>query len=215
MSNLYRKYIKRLLDIMISVVALVILSPILIILAICVRVNLGSPIIFKQKRIGLNEKVFTMYKFRTMKNEIGADGSLLPDEKRVTRFGAKLRSCGLDELPELVNILLGDLSIVGPRPLLIEYLPYYKPEERLRHTVRGGLTQPEVLYDKTSPTWDEQLAYEVEYVKKVTFLTDLRIIFKTVKILFRRVDENYGEKTRKSLIEERTGKNESVTEEMK
>ena len=203
MNVIYKKYGKRIIDFILAFIALVTLSPILLILTICVRINLGSPIIFKQTRIGLNEKEFTMFKFRTMRNVVDSKGKLLPDEERVTKFGAMLRACGADELPELVNILRGDLAIVGPRPLISDYLPYYTEEERIRHTVRGGLTQPEVLYNKDMPSWDEQLSYEVEYAKNVTFMTDLKIIFKTVKIVFKRVNDNYGNTTRKSLSEER------------
>ena len=200
---MYSKYIKRILDFSLALMALIVLSPILLAVYIAIFICIGKPAIFKQPRVGKDEKVFTMYKFRTMTNETDEKGNLLPDEERRTRLGTFLRTTSIDELPELINILKGDLSIVGPRPLLVEYLPYYTEKERVRHTVRGGLTQPEVLYDKVFPTWDEQLSYETEYAQNVTFKTDLKIIFKTVKILFGRIEENYGEQTRKSLIEER------------
>lgn len=202
---MYAKYFKRLLDVILSFLALIILSPVILLLYILIRLKLGSPVIFKQDRVGKDEKIFTMYKFRSMTNETDADGVLLPDDKRTTAFGRLLRSSSLDELPELINILKGDLSIVGPRPLLIEYLPYYSKRERTRHNVRGGLTQPEVLYDKVFPTWDEQLEYEAYYADHICFKTDLKIIFKTIKIVFGRCNNNYGGKTRPSLITERAG----------
>ena len=139
-SGIYRKYIKRILDFVLSLAGIILLSPVLLIIAILVRINLGSPIIFKQERPGLNGKIFTLYKFRTMTDEVDENGELLDDELRLTKFGRLLRSTSLDELPELFNILRGDMSIVGPRPLLTEYLPYYKDEEKLRHSVRPGLT---------------------------------------------------------------------------
>jgi len=206
MNWLYRRYIKRWIDFVAALAALIVLSPLMLIISLCVRIDVGTPVMFRQQRIGLNEREFTMYKFRTMREETDEWGRMLPDEERVTKIGAFLRSSGLDELPELFNILRGDLSIVGPRPLLVEYLPYYTQEERLRHTVRGGLTQPEVLYGKALPTWDEQLGYEVEYAKNLSFFMDVRIILKTVKILFVRVNDHYGETSRKTLIEERASK---------
>ena len=142
---MYKKFFKRFFDFTLSLLAIIILSPLLLILSFLVLCNMGAPILFKQKRVGKNEKIFTMYKFRTMNNKKDADGNLLPDDQRVTKFGKFLRSTSLDELPELFNILKGDLSIIGPRPLLVEYLPYYTEEERHRHDVRGGLTVPEVL----------------------------------------------------------------------
>ncbi len=133
---MYKKYIKRILDFTLSLLALIILSPLLLIIAILVRIKLGSPVIFKQERPGKDEKIFTLYKFRTMTDETDENGNLLPDSKRLTKFGKTLRSTSLDELPELVNILKGDMSIVGPRPLLVQYLPYYTEKERHRHDVR-------------------------------------------------------------------------------
>ena len=133
---MYKKYIKRILDFTLSLLALIILSPLLLIIAILVKIKLGSPVIFKQERPGKDEKIFTLYKFRTMTDETDENGNLLPDSKRLTKFGKTLRSTSLDELPELVNILKGEMSIVGPRPLLVQYLPYYTEEERHRHDVR-------------------------------------------------------------------------------
>lgn len=203
---MYSKFVKRFLDCFLATLAFIVLLPVLLVVYILVCIFMGTPAIFKQERVGKDEKIFTMYKFRTMTNKTDENGVLLPDEQRKTKFGSFLRSTSIDELPELINIIKGDLSIVGPRPLLVEYLPYYTEEERLRHTVRGGLTQPEVLYDKVFPTWDEQLQYEVEYAKNVTFKTDVKIIFKTIQIIFGRIEKNYGEQTRKTLIEERREK---------
>ena len=200
---MYEKYIKRILDFVLALSALVVLSPVLLIIAILVKCNLGSPVIFRQERVGKNERVFTMYKFRTMSDKKDANGKLLPDEQRHTKFGDILRSTSLDELPELFNILKGDLAIVGPRPLLVSYLPYYTEEEHIRHTVRGGLTQPEVIHGLVTPTWEEQFRYEIEYVKNVSFLTDMRIILATIAIIFKRVETDYGGTVRRPLNEER------------
>ena len=200
---MYKHFFKRFFDITLSLLAIIILSPLLLILSLVVLCNMGAPIFFKQKRVGKNEKIFTMYKFRTMNNKKDENGNLLPDDQRVTRFGKFLRSTSLDELPELFNILKGDLSIIGPRPLLVEYLPYYTEEERHRHDVRGGLTVPEVLYDNVTPSWEKQFSYEVEYAKNVTLKTDIKILFYTVRNLFRRNTTDYGGYVRKPLAEER------------
>ncbi len=200
---MYKHFFKRFFDITLSLLAIIILSPLLLILSLVVLCNMGAPILFKQKRVGKNEKIFTMYKFRTMNNKKDKDGNLLPDEQRVTKFGKFLRSTSLDELPELFNILKGDLSIIGPRPLLVEYLPYYTEEERHRHDVRGGLTVPEVLHNNVTPTWEEQFSYEVDYAKNVTFGLDIKILFYTVRNLFKRNKTDYGSYVRKSLVEER------------
>lgn len=200
---MYGRYIKRILDIALSFLAIIILSPLMLIIAILVFANLGKPILFKQERVGKDEKVFLMYKFRTMIDARDKKGNLLSDQQRQTRFGNFLRSTSLDELPELFNILKGDLSIVGPRPLLISYLPYYKPEERIRHTVRGGLTVPEVIYGNVTPTWDEQFKYEIDYANNVSFLLDLKIIVSTFLILIKRVNNDYGTEIRVPLNIER------------
>lgn len=205
---MYSKYIKRFLDFILSLIALIVLSPILLILAVLVAINMGRPVLFRQKRVGKDEKIFMMYKFRSMNDKRDSEGNLLPDEQRVTGFGKFLRGSSLDELPEIINILKGDISIVGPRPLLEEYLPYYSEYERQRHKVRGGLTVPEVLYDNMKPTWEEQFRYEVEYANHVTFFTDLKIIFYTVKEVFKRGNDDYGAYVRKSLAEERKKQHE-------
>lgn len=178
---MYQKVIKRVLDIIISAVALIILSPILLIVAILVRCKLGSPIIFHQQRPGYHEKIFGLCKFRTMTDKRDENGELLPDAQRLTKFGKMLRATSLDELPELWNILKGDMSLIGPRPLLISYLPYYTKEESLRHTVRPGLTGLAQVSGRNLLDWDKRLAKDVEYVKNLSFAMDLRIFFLTIK----------------------------------
>ena len=194
---MYRKYIKRLLDIVISLTALVVLSPILLIVAILVRCKLGSPVIFYQQRPGYNEEIFKLCKFRTMTDERDANGELLPDAVRLTKFGRMLRATSLDELPELWNILKGDMSIIGPRPLLVSYLPYYTEEEKLRHTVRPGLTGLAQVSGRNLLDWDKRFATDVEYVRNLTFAMDVRIFFLTIMKVFVRenieVDTNQVE----------------------
>lgn len=185
---MYAKYIKRILDLILSLMALIVLMPLMIIIGILVRINLGSPIIFKQKRPGKNEKIFTLYKFRTMTDKRDIDGNLLPDEYRLTKFGKFLRSTSLDELPELINIIKGDMAIVGPRPLLVEYLPYYTEEEKYRHDVRPGLTGLAQVNGRNAISWEEKLKYDTEYIKKISFYSDLKIIFKTIKKTIKRED---------------------------
>jgi len=172
---MYRKYFKRPLDFILSLIAIIVLSPVFIIIAILVRIKLGSPVIFKQDRPGLNEKIFTMYKFRTMTDERDENGELLPDSKRLTKFGRMLRSTSLDELPELFNILKGDMSFVGPRPLLVEYLPLYNEQQRRRHEVRPGLTGYAQVNGRNAISWEEKFKYDLEYVEKISFLLDLKI----------------------------------------
>ena len=189
---MYAKYIKRTLDLILSLMALIVLMPLMIIIGILVRINLGSPIIFKQKRPGKNEKIFTLYKFRTMTDKRDIDGNLLPDEYRLTKFGKFLRSTSLDELPELINIIKGDMAIVGPRPLLVEYLPYYTEEEKHRHDVRPGLTGLAQVNGRNEISWEEKLKYDTEYIKEISFYSDLKIIFKTIKKTIKRKDVKMG-----------------------
>lgn len=189
---MYAKYIKRILDLILSLMALILLMPLMIIIGILVRINLGSPIIFKQKRPGKNEKIFTLYKFRTMTDKRDIDGNLLPDEYRLTKFGKFLRSTSLDELPELINIIKGDMAIVGPRPLLVEYLPYYTEEEKHRHDVRPGLTGLAQVNGRNAISWEEKLKYDTEYIKEISFYSDLKIIFKTIKKTIKRKDIKMG-----------------------
>lgn len=185
---IYRCYIKRLLDILLASLAMVILSPVMLIIAILVRRKLGSPVIFTQDRPGKNEKIFKLFKFRTMNDLKDKNGILLPDEARLTKFGRLLRSTSLDELPELVNILNGDMSIVGPRPLLVRYLPFYTEKERLRHSIRPGLTGLAQVNGRNNIDWDERLAFDVEYVKNITFLGDIKIILLTIEKVIKRSD---------------------------
>ena len=185
---MYRLFIKRLLDFVLSLIALVILSPVILIVAILVKIKLGSPVLFKQERPGKNEKIFRMYKFRTMTDEKDEDGNLLPDEIRLTKFGKILRSTSLDELPELFNILKGDMSIVGPRPLLVNYLPYYTEREKHRHDVRPGLTGWAQINGRNTTLWDDRLEQDVYYVKHISFKIDIWIIIKTIQKVIKRSD---------------------------
>ena len=180
----YDKYIKRLIDFILSLTAIVVLSPVLVGIAILVRIKLGSPVIFKQKRPGLNEKIFTMYKFRTMTDEKDENGDLLPDEIRLTKFGKALRATSLDELPELVNILKGDMAIVGPRPLLVQYLSLYNNHQRRRHLVRPGITGYAQVNGRNSISWEEKFEFDFIYTEKIGLLIDLSIIVKTIRIVF-------------------------------
>lgn len=184
----YRNCFKRLFDIILSGIAITILSPIMLITAFLVKVKLGSPVLFIQDRPGQNEKLFRLFKFRTMTDERDEKGELLSDENRLTNFGMMLRTTSLDELPELINIFKGDMSIVGPRPLLVRYLPFYKKEERLRHSVRPGLTGLAQINGRNNIDWDERLSYDVWYVKHITFIGDVRIILQTIGKVLRRND---------------------------
>lgn len=178
--GIYEKYIKRMFDIIISFCVLVVFSPILAIVALLVRINLGSPVIFKQARPGKNEKIFHMYKFRSMSDARDKEGNLLPDSERLTKFGRLLRSSSLDELPELFCILKGDMSLIGPRPLTVAYLPYYTEEERLRHSVRPGLTGLAQVNGRNNLSWEERFAYDIEYVKNISLKMDISILLKTI-----------------------------------
>lgn len=180
-GGIYRRFIKRPMDFVLSLLALIILSPIFLIVAILVRVKLGSPIIFKQKRPGLHEKIFTMYKFRTMTDERDERGELLPDSVRLTRFGRFLRSTSLDELPELFNILKGDMSIVGPRPLLVQYLSLYNDHQKRRHEVRPGLSGLAQINGRNAISWEDKFEFDVVYVDNITFINDMKIILTTIK----------------------------------
>lgn len=193
---MYQKYVKRLLDFIISLLAVIILSPVFLVIAVLVRIKLGKPVIFKQKRPGLNEKIFTLYKFRTMTNEKDFSGNLLPDRDRLTKFGRFLRSTSLDELPELINILKGDMSFVGPRPLLVQYLPLYNEHQRKRHNVKPGLSGWAQVSGRNAISWEEKFDLDVEYVNKVSFLFDLKIFFLTIKkVIMREGINQEGEAT--------------------
>ncbi|MEG1332015.1 MAG: sugar transferase, partial [Eubacterium sp.] len=181
---IYQKYIKRVLDVTLSATAIIVLSPVMGVTALLVRKKLGSPVIFKQKRPGKDEKIFTMYKFRTMTDERDCDGNLMPDSIRLTQFGKTLRSTSLDELPELFNIFKGDMSIVGPRPLLIQYLPLYNERQKRRHDVRPGLTGLAQVSGRNAINWEEKFEYDIEYIRKSSFKLDIKIIFKTLLKVF-------------------------------
>ena len=183
---MYKKYIKRILDIILSLIAIIITLPIFLIVGILVLIFIGQPAIFRQKRPGKNEKIFTMYKFRTMTNKKDENGNLLPDELRLTKLGKFLRKTSLDEIPEFINILKGDMSFVGPRPLLVEYLPYYTEEENHRHDVRPGLTGLAQVNGRNNLDWNDKFQKDLEYVNNITFINDVKIIIDTIKIVFKR-----------------------------
>ena len=206
---MYAKYIKRPLDFILSLIAIIILSPLLLIVAILVRIKLGKPVIFKQQRPGKNEKIFTLYKFRTMTDKKDENGNLLPDEQRLTKFGKALRSTSLDELPELINILKGDMAIVGPRPQLIKDMLFMTKEQRRRHSVRQGLTGLAQISGRNNISWEEKINYDLKYIDRVTFYGDLKIILKTVEKVFKKEDiETEGMETAEDLCDYllRTGK---------
>lgn len=183
---MYGKFVKRLIDIIVSGLGLIILSPVLLILCILVRVKLGSPVLFTQERPGKDEKIFKLYKFRSMTDERDENGELLPDEVRLTRFGKLLRSTSLDELPELLNILKGDMSLIGPRPLLVRYLPYYTKEERHRHDVRPGLTGLAQVNGRNALGWEDRFAYDLQYVKNLSFGMDIKVLGMTMGKVLKR-----------------------------
>lgn len=184
-TGIYERFFKRPMDFILSLLAIIILSPLFIITAALVRIKLGSPVIFKQKRPGLNEKIFTIYKFRTMTDKKDSDGNLLPDGERLTHFGRFLRKTSIDELPELWNILIGEMSIVGPRPLLIKDMVFMTEDQRRRHTVRQGLTGWAQVNGRNNITWEDKLNLDLEYVDNITFLQDIKIILLTVVNVFK------------------------------
>lgn len=184
-TGFYEGYVKRLLDVTLSFLAILVLSPVMIITAILVRIKLGSPVIFRQRRPGKDEKIFDMYKFRSMTDKRDNAGKLLPDEKRLTAFGRKLRATSLDELPELFNILKGDMSIVGPRPLLVQYLPLYNDKQKRRHEVKPGFTGLAQVNGRNSISWEEKFDWDIKYVDSISFLGDCKIIIKTIKTVAR------------------------------
>lgn len=186
--GLYEKYFKRLVDIVCSLAAIILLSWLYIIVAVLVRIKLGSPVIFCQRRPGKDEKIFKLYKFRTMTDERDEKGELLPDEVRLTEFGKILRASSLDELPELFNILKGDMSIIGPRPLLVSYLPWYTEEEKHRHDVRPGLSGLAQVNGRNFVDWDRRLQFDIEYVNKITFFGDIKIIWMTIASVLKKSD---------------------------
>lgn len=183
------------MDFFLSLLALIILSPLFLVVVLLVRLRLGSPVLFKQERPGLNEKTFTLYKFRTMTDERDENGELMPDAVRLTRLGRMLRSSSIDELPELWNILKGDMSIVGPRPLLIQYLPLYNEEQKRRHTIKPGLTGWAQVNGRNAIDWEDKFRLDIEYTEKVSFLLDIKIIWMTVVNVIGRKDINYSGST--------------------
>ena len=201
----YEKYFKRVFDVFCGLAALLVFWWLYIIVAVLVRIKLGSPVLFKQERPGKNEEIFKLYKFRTMTDTRDENGNLLPDEVRLTKFGRALRATSLDELPEVFNILKGEMSLVGPRPLTIQYLPYYSEEERHRHDVRPGLSGLAQVNGRNFIDWDHRLAFDVQYVKKITFIGDLRIILQTalkfvkkedIAVDTNKVEPNFAEERR-------------------
>ena len=184
--GLYEKFIKRPLDAFLATGAIIILSPVLLITAILVRVKLGSPVLFTQDRPGRDEKIFRLYKFRTMTDARDENGVLLPDDQRLPEFGQKLRSTSLDELPELVNMIKGDMAVVGPRPLLVRYLPRYNTQQARRHEVRPGFTGLAQVHGRNSISWEEKFDWDVQYVDHITFKGDAKIIFDTVRTVLKR-----------------------------
>jgi len=182
----YEKFIKRPQDFLCALFALIVLSPVMLVVAILVRVKLGKPVIFSQDRPGKDGKVFKLYKFRTMTDKRDAEGNLLSDEERLPEFGKKLRATSLDELPELVNMLKGDMSVVGPRPLLVKYLPRYNERQARRHEVKPGFTGLAQVHGRNSISWDEKFEWDVKYVDRITFLGDWKIIFETIKTVLKR-----------------------------
>lgn len=183
---MYIKYGKRMIDFVLSLFALIVLSPILLVTAVLVKFKLGSPVIFAQERPGYHEKIFKMYKFRTMTDERDSEGNLLPDEIRLTRFGSFLRKTSLDELPELVNIIKGDMSIIGPRALVVKYLPYYTEEQHRRHDVVPGLVGLAALHGRNNQSWEDKFKYDIEYVDNISFLLDLKILLGAVVVVLKR-----------------------------
>ena len=198
----YERFVKRPLDVVCALLAVIMLSPVLLCVAILVRIKLGSPVLFVQERPGRDEKIFKLYKFRTMTDEQDKNGELLPDEERLTKFGKLLRATSLDELPEAFNILKGDMSVVGPRPLLVKYLPYYSEEQRHRHDVRPGLTGYSQIHGRNAVDWDERLRMDAEYTRHITFWGDVKIVMVTaLKVLKREGISQEGQATMESFTE--------------
>lgn len=202
---MYQKYFKRVFDFCCALAAILVFCWLYIIVAVLVRIFLGKPVLFKQKRPGRGGKIFTLYKFRTMTDKKDENGELLSDEERLTKFGRFLRKTSLDELPEAFNILKGDMSVIGPRPLLVEYLPYYTEEEMHRHDVRPGLSGLAQINGRNTMKWEEKFKYDLEYVNNISFVNDLKIIFKTVLRVVKPTDILVGEQqVEGNLKKERT-----------
>ena len=185
---MYAKFFKRILDFVLSLLALLVLGIPMLIIALAIRMDMGSPVIFKQNRIGKDNKEFKLFKFRSMRTAFDEYGVPLPDDQRITKLGKLIRKTSLDELPSLLNILRGDMSIVGPRPLPANYLPWYTEQELVRHTVRGGLTGLAQVNGRNTSNWETRFQYDIDYVSNITFLNDVKIILKTVGLVFARKD---------------------------
>lgn len=190
--RMYKKYFKRILDIMFSFVLIIVLIPLYFVLSMIVLISMGRPILFSQDRIGKNEKFFRLYKFRTMKNTKDKEENLLDEEKRLTKLGRFLRSSSLDELPELWSIFIGKMSFVGPRPLPTYYSPYFFENEKKRHTVKGGLIPPDSLSKKAYTTWEEQFEYEINYADNISLWLDIKVVYMTFAVLYKRITSDYG-----------------------
>lgn len=204
-GGIYSRFIKRPLDFLLALVALIVLSPILLIIIILIRIKLGSPVLFIQERPGKDEKIFKMYKFRTMTDARDNKDQLLPNEVRLTKFGKMLRSTSLDELPGLINIIKGDMSIIGPRPLLIDYLPLYNEHQKKRHNVRPGLSGLAQVNGRNAITWDQKFDYDVRYIEEITFVNDVKIILSTILKVIKRADINSSDQV---TMERFTGTNQ-------
>jgi len=200
------KVFKRCFDFTSALLLFIVISPLFLVLMISARFSIGSPIFFHQERSGKDEKPFGLMKFRTMTDARDAEGNLLPDHERLTKFGRFLRNSSLDELPELLNIIKGDMAVIGPRPLYMKYNPYYTEYERKRNKVRGGLIPPESLYYDSFLTWDKQLKYEADYADNLSFMLDVKILISVFKTMLRRNKEDYGEYDRQPLDVERANK---------
>lgn len=200
------KIIKRAFDLVSSLLLFIMISPIFVVLTVLVRIKMGSPVLFRQTRAGKHQKQFQILKFRTMTNECDSNGELLPDEQRKTKLGVWLRATSLDELPEILNIIKGDMSVIGPRPLQPKYNVYYTDYELSRFKVRGGLIPPESLLNNPNPTWDDQLKCEADYANNLSLQLDCKIFFSVFKFLFHRKEEDYGDYVRENLEVERKGK---------
>ena len=208
-AGIYERYLKRVFDFALSLIAIIVLSPVMLIVALLVRVKLGSPVIFRQPRPGKDEKIFNMYKFRSMSDARDENGELLPDSVRLTSFGKKLRATSLDELPEAFNIIKGEMSVIGPRPLLVRYLPRYNAQQHRRHEVRPGLSGYAQVHGRNTVSWQEKFRMDVEYVDHITFLGDLKIIWDSVMVAFVRRD---GISSETSVTMEEFMGNETVAE---
>ncbi len=209
---MYKKYIKRIFDIFCALAAIAVFWWLYLIVAILVRIKLGGPVIFKQERPGKNGKIFKLYKFRTMTDKRDENGEMLPDKERLTKFGRILRSSSLDELPEAFNILKGDMSVVGPRPLSVKYLPYYTEEEIRRHDVRPGLSGLAQINGRNAISWEEKFSYDLQYIENITFFGDVSIILKTIGKVFKRSDIGQGEQAPVSLHIERSNKEKETVD---